>query len=170
MEEAMKRFAIGMLALLCAAPILAAQPPEADKLPNVSVVSDARVIRFDGETGYLGQVGAQLQLHRWFAVRGTVDLNATTFDTADVDGEPGAEIAVIGILPWRLEAIVGAGLWRYDVAGETESDIIYRAGLSLRAVEMPHAALVVGIGSQRIDPDEGDAETDIYWSVGFRGR
>ncbi|HKY34025.1 MAG TPA: hypothetical protein VJV23_15955 [Candidatus Polarisedimenticolia bacterium] len=86
-------------------------------------------------------------------------------------GDLGAEIGYHGILPWRLEGFVGAGIIQFDDAeGETESDPFYRAGLYLRLTKLQHAAVLVGAGVQWIVPDEGEEENDLWFSLGFRGR
>ena len=160
----MKRTAF-VLALLFFLPGLALAQPVPENLPAVSLLVDGRLVDFEAKTGYVAQVGAQVQFSQWLAARGTIDVNL--FE----GGEPGLELAMVGLLPWRLELLVGGGIVRIEGPdGDTESDPIYRGGLLVRAWELPHSAVMFGIGVQRIDPDEGDAESDLWLSVGFRGR
>ncbi|MGH9867728.1 MAG: hypothetical protein ACREAA_06140 [Candidatus Polarisedimenticolia bacterium] len=160
----MKRFAF-VLAIPFFLPGLALAQPVPDELPAVSLLVDGRLVDFESGSGYVAQVGAQVQFTQWLAARGSIDVNL--FE----GGEPGLELGMVGILPWRLEVLLAGGIVRFeDADGDTEGDPYYRGGLLVRAWELSHSAVLFGIGVQRIDPDQGDAQSDLWLSVGFRGR
>jgi hypothetical protein len=161
----MKRVAFALAFLMCLPGLASARQSSTDDLPAISLLVDGRLVEFENSTGYVGQVGAMVQFSPYVAARGTLDVNL--FE----GGAPGLELGLVGILPWRLEVLLAGGFISYDDAdGDRVNDPIYRGGLLVRAWELPHSAVTFGLGVQRIEPDEGDAESDLWLSVGFRGR
>ena len=157
-----RSLALVTLAALFLAPAAAhaAGFPPAEKIPALSLAVEASVVDTEADAvGWLTQIGASLQLARWFAVRG----GALLSEPGDAKG---GEIDAVFLFPARLEVLTGVGTLRTGGDGATFA----RAGVYFRAWEAPFAAVVVGLGVARTEPNGGDSETDTYLSVGWRGR